>query len=94
MVRAKARSTGSMPNLKSFDAALQKNFMDNEPVDVTPQMAIENGLEKFVDFRFFPLNFEFDPAVNQILHAPDHVVSGRNGFDGKAETNSLYASFV
>ena len=42
--------------------------MDHESIDVTPQMAVENGFEKFVDFAFFALNLEFNPAIDQVFH--------------------------
>ena len=56
--------------------------MDDEPMDVASQMAVENGFEKFVDFTFFTLNLEFDPTIDQVLHRSDHVVPGRDRFDG------------
>jgi hypothetical protein len=70
-----------MKNLKSFDTALYRNFVDNEPVDVAPQMAVENAFEEFVDFTFFTLNLKEDPAVDKVLHPSDHIVPGRNGFN-------------
>ena len=83
-----------MPNLKSLNTALYGNLVDHEPVDVAPQMALEHRFKKLGDFTFFTLNLNLDPAVYQVLHASDHVVPGCNGFDRKAETHSLYASFV
>jgi hypothetical protein len=83
-----------MPNLESFESFLEGDFVDYEPVDVAPQMAVENGLEKFGDFIFFTLHLEFDPAVNQVPHHSNHVESGRDGFDGKAKADSLYASLI
>ena len=44
----------SLDYLKSFDALFQGNFAHYESIDVTPQMAFENGLEKFIDFVSSP----------------------------------------
>jgi hypothetical protein len=38
--------------------------MDNEPVDVAPQVAVENGFQKIGDFTFFALDLNFDSSVN------------------------------
>ena len=79
----------SLTYLKSFDAVFHGNLAHHEPMDVTAQMAFENGLEKLVDFAFFALNLEFHPAIDQVLHVSNHIVPGRDGFDGKAEADSL-----
>ena len=68
--------------------------MDDEPVDVPAQMAVQHSFKKFGDFDFFALNLEFDPTVNQVLHRADYVVPGRDRFDGITEANTLDASFV
>src|ERR1700719_2330803 len=52
----------SGPDLKSFKTLLQWSFMDHKAADVAPEMAIENGLQKFVHFILFALNEEFNPA--------------------------------
>jgi hypothetical protein len=53
-----------MPNLKPLETVLEGNFVDNEPVDVAPQMAVENGFQKIGDFIFFALNLNFDSSIN------------------------------
>jgi hypothetical protein len=68
--------------------------VDDEPMDMASQMAIENGSEKFFDFIFFTLDLELDSTVNQILHRSNHVEAGRDRFDRITEANSLNASFV
>jgi hypothetical protein len=83
-----------MPNLKAFEPALDGNLADDEPMDMASQMAVENGFEKFFDFIFFTLDFQFDPTINQILHRSNHVEAGRDRFDRITEANSLNASFV
>jgi hypothetical protein len=40
------------------------------------------------------LNLQFDSTVNQVLHRSDYVIPGRDRFNRKTETNTLYASFV
>jgi hypothetical protein len=66
----------SLAYLKSFDAAFQGNLAHHESIDVTPQMAFEDGFEKFVHFAFLALNFKFNPAIDQVLHASNHIVPG------------------
>jgi hypothetical protein len=83
-----------MPNLKTLEPALDWDLVDDEPMDVASQMAIENGFEKFFDFLFFSLDLEFDPAINQIFHPPNHVEARRDRFDRISEANSLNAPFV
>jgi len=83
-----------MPYFKSFDTALQGNFADNESVDMSSEMALKNSIEKFVDLTFFTLYLKFNPTIKQVLNRSCHFIAGRNRFDRKAETNSLYASFV
>jgi len=83
-----------MPNLKPLDPAFHGNFVDHKPVDMAPQMAVEDCFKKFPDFSFFTLNLEFDPAIDEVLHRADHVVPGRDRFNGIAKTHSLDASFV
>ena len=83
-----------MPNLKSFDPLFHGNIVHHESVDVPTQMAVENGLKKFLHFAFFTLNLQFDSTVNQVLHRSDYVIPGRDRFNRKTETNTLYASFV
>jgi hypothetical protein len=70
-----------MPNLKTFEPALDGNLVDDEPMDMASQMAIENGFEKFSDFFFFSLDLEFDPTINQILHRPNHLEARGDRFD-------------
>ena len=84
----------SLAYLKSFEPIFQGNFAHHEPIDVTPEMTFENRLEKFVDFAFFALHLELYPAIDQVLHASDHIISGGNGFDGKAKADSLDAPLV
>jgi hypothetical protein len=83
-----------MPDLKPFQTGPNGNLVDDEPMNVASQMAIENGLEKFFDFIFFTLDLEFDPAINQVLHRSNYVEPSRNRFDRITETNSLHASVV
>jgi hypothetical protein len=83
-----------MPNLEPFEPAPDGNLVDDEPVDVASQMAVENGFEKFFDFIFFTLDLEFDPTINQILHRSNHVETGRDRFNRITEANSLNPSFV
>jgi hypothetical protein len=68
--------------------------VDNKPVNVASQMAVEHGFEKCANLSFFTLNLEFDPAIYQVLDRPDHLVPGRDRFDRIAKTNSLDAPFV
>ena len=84
----------SGPDLKSFKTLLQWSFMDHKAADVAPEMAIENGIKKFLHFAFFTLNLQFDPTVNQIFHRAEHVVPCGDRFDGIPEAHALDASFV
>ena len=83
-----------MPDLKTFEIALHGDFVNDEPMNVAPQMAIQNSFQKFGDFPFFALNLKFDPTVNQILHRAEHVVPCGDRFDGIPEAHALDASFV
>ena len=59
------------------------NFVDHKSVNVSPQMAVENGLQKFLDFILFTLNLEFDPAIDEVFNRSHHLVPGRDRFDEK-----------
>jgi hypothetical protein len=93
-MQQKQTRRSSLAYLKSFEPVFQGNFVHHAPIDVTPQMAFENGLEKFVDFAFFAVHLEFNPAIDQVFHVSDHIISGGNGFDGKAKADSLDAPLV
>jgi hypothetical protein len=68
--------------------------MDHKAVDVAPEMAVENGLQKFLYFILFTLNQEFDPAIYEVFHRSNHLVPRRDRFDGEAEANTLDPSLV
>ena len=68
--------------------------MDHKAVDVAPEMAVENGLQKFLYFIHFALNQEFDSAIDEVFHRSNYLVPRRDGFDGEAEANTLDPSFV
>jgi hypothetical protein len=84
----------SGPNFKSFQTLLQRNFVDDKAVDVASEMAIENGLQKFVHLMLFALNQKFNPAIDEVFHRSNYLVSRRNRFDGEAKANTLDSSLV
>ena len=57
-------------------------------------MAVENRLKKSVKFRRFALDLHFDPAIDQVSHSANNIVSGGNQLNGEPEPDALHAAFI
>ena len=83
-----------MSDDKALPIPFHGNFVNDETADMTAEMAVENTLEKGFHFAFVTLNFKFDPTIDQISNAANHVVTGSDRSDQKTETDALHAALI
>jgi hypothetical protein len=65
-------------------------FVSNQPT----QARIANGLLKSPQFNSGAFDSQFHPTVKQVTHRPSQLITGREGFHGIAESDSLHMSAV
>lgn len=83
-----------MPDEKAFSVPFHGHFVDDKTADVTPEMAVENAFKKCLYLGLITLNFNFNPTIDQISYAADHVVTGGDRPDRKPETHALHAALI
>lgn len=64
------------------------------PFDVRFQFALQNRLQKTLQFRRLPARLHFDPAVGQIPHPTRHFEAAGQLPHAVPETHSLHPSFI
>jgi hypothetical protein len=63
-------------------------------LNMSAQLALQNGLEKGAHFVLVPGGLKFNPAVAEIAHRPGNIEPLRDLPHGPAEPNALDIAFV